>query len=97
MRLFGRGESDYGHAYAEARITTLPVSKKRRSSKEATLFFFGGGENEDKDDMDAAYLCATWWCARQTYDEGQVAAAHAEIEMIENIEKAFEVDLLAGA
>ncbi|MCO5549755.1 hypothetical protein L7F22_003228 [Adiantum nelumboides] len=103
MRLFGRSEEDHGHVYAEARLANVSPSKKnRRTTKEAALCFYDPTKETDKQtdsplQMDIAYLCCTWFCARQTYDEGQFAAAHAEVEMIENIEKAFEVDLLAGA
>ncbi|PWN34507.1 uncharacterized protein FA14DRAFT_171288 [Meira miltonrushii] len=102
MRLFGRSEEDHGHVYAEARLANVaPTKKNRRTTKEAALCFYDPTKETDKSDsplqMDIGYLCCTWFCARQTYDEGQFAAAHAEVEMIENIEKAFEVDLLAGA
>lgn len=102
MRLFGRSEEDHGHVYAEARLSNVaPTKKNRRTTKEAALCFYDPTKETDKTDsplqMDIGYLCCTWFCARQTYDEGQSAAAHAEVEMIENIEKAFEVDLLAGA
>jgi hypothetical protein len=109
MRMLGRGEKDYGHVYVEARSTVATGGGgghgRRRATmvKETTLIFLpgieaGGNTKSEKTRfIENGFACATWWCARQTYDEGQMAAAHAEVEMIENIEKAFEVDLLAGA
>lgn len=103
MRLFGRSEDDHGYVYAEARLSNVsPTKKNRRTTKETALCFYDPTRESEKSldspfQMDIGYLCATWFCARQTYDEGQFAAAHAEVEMIENIEKTFEVDLLAGA
>jgi hypothetical protein len=117
MRLYGRGEKDYGKLYAEARMQRSD-SRKNRGAKEIQLFFYdpnhpvqpaanAASRPDDTDqqqqpplvdpNIDYGFLCASWWCARQTFDESRVVEAHAEVELIENIEKAFEVDLLAGA
>ena len=105
MRLYGRGEKDYGKVYAEARTQRMD-HRKHRTPKDTQIYFFDpnrdpyypdtAGEASELD-IDFAFLCASWWCARQTFDESRVVEAHAEVELIENIEKAFEVDLLAGA
>lgn len=112
MRLYGRGEKDYGNLYAEARMQKTDGKKNRgRGGKEVQIFFYDPshpdqprrmqqqqeGSNETTGDLDFAFMCASWWCARQTFDESRLVEAHAEVELIENIEKAFEVDLLAGA
>lgn len=113
MRLYGRGEKDYGKLYAEARMQRSD-SKKQRGAKEVQIFFYdpnhpdqptrrtsdkvdGKLANDGEVNLDFAFMCATWWCARQTFDESKLVEAHAEVELIENIEKVFEVDLLAGA
>ena len=111
MRLYGRGSDDYDVVYAEARMHR-GEGKKNRGAKEVQLVFFDPndpnqprrgsssrkeGGKIDEAEIDIAHLCATWWCARQTLDESRLVEAHAEVAFIENIEKAFEVDLLAGA
>lgn len=47
--------------------------------------------------LDEAIVCATWFCARQTWDESRVVEAHKEVRLIEEIERAFEIDLLGAA
>lgn len=105
MRLYGRGEKDYGKLYAEARMQRADA-KKNRGAKETQLFFYdpnhpdqptNQSDQSEASKIDFAFLCASWWCARQTFDESRLVEAHAEVELIETIEKAFEVDLLAGA
>lgn len=99
MRLYGRGEKDYGVIYAEARM-----HHRKHKSKEAVLVFFDPNDpaqHKSKGhvdtEVDYAFLCATWFCARQTFDESRLVAAHDEVHFIENIEDAFEIDLLALA
>lgn len=142
MRLYGRGESDFGKVYAEARMQRRHGHGKKASggsggggtggglhnagnqqsydhvphrrhghghrqtaTKDTQLFFYNPSNIHEQPrtfrgedpHMDYAYLCATWWCARQTFDESVVVAAHAETELIESIERGpFEIDLLGG-
>jgi hypothetical protein len=113
MRLYGRGKEDYGNLYAEARMQKADSKKSRGGKgggKEVQIFFYDPSHpdqprqmkkeqegDRDGSGLDFAFMCASWWCARQTFDESKLVEAHAEVELIENIEKAFEVDLLAGA
>lgn len=108
MRLYGGNKNDQGKVYGEARTQSRPYSSPDSvvlTKKETQIFFYNPLEtrshpafNSSVDqDMDYGYLCATWWCARQIFDEASLAAAHAEAELIENIERGtFEMDLLGG-